>query len=40
MDQPPVLLDLSSELGDIYYRAMKLAGRYAYAEEIMRYSKY
>lgn len=31
MDQPPVLLDLSSELGDMYYRAMQLAGRYAYA---------
>lgn len=31
MDQTPVLLDLSSELGDMYYRAMKLAGRYAYA---------
>lgn len=31
MDQPPVLLGLSSELGDMYYRAMKLAGRYAYA---------
>ncbi|WP_135553717.1 RtcB family protein [Paenibacillus cymbidii] len=31
MDQPPVLLDLGSELGDMYYRAMKLAGRYAYA---------
>ncbi|PUA39428.1 RNA-splicing ligase RtcB [Paenibacillus elgii] len=31
MDQPPVLLDLDSELGDMYYRAMKLAGRYAYA---------
>lgn len=31
MDQPPALLDLSSELGDMYYRAMKLAGRYAYA---------
>lgn len=31
MDQPPVLLDLDSELGDLYYRAMKLAGRYAYA---------
>ncbi|WP_040949763.1 RtcB family protein [Gorillibacterium massiliense] len=31
MDQPPVLLDLHSELGDMYYRAMKLAGRYAYA---------
>lgn len=31
MDQPPVLLDLSSELGDLYFRAMTLAGRYAYA---------
>ncbi|EFM10635.1 protein of unknown function UPF0027 [Paenibacillus curdlanolyticus YK9] len=31
MEQPPILLDLSSELGDMYYRAMKLAGRYAYA---------
>ncbi|WP_041614598.1 RtcB family protein [Paenibacillus sp. JDR-2] len=31
MDQPPVLLELKSELGDMYYRAMKLAGRYAYA---------
>lgn len=31
MDQPPVLLDLNDELGDMYYRAMKLAGRYAYA---------
>lgn len=31
MDQPPVLLDLNSELGDMYFRAMKLAGRYAYA---------
>ncbi|MCD1261422.1 RtcB family protein [Paenibacillus athensensis] len=31
MDQPPVLLDLNSELGDMYERAMKLAGRYAYA---------
>jgi len=31
MDQPPVLLDLDSELGDMYLRAMKLAGRYAYA---------
>ncbi|WP_150274917.1 RtcB family protein [Paenibacillus tepidiphilus] len=38
MDQPPVLLDLSSELGEMYYRAMKLAGRYAYAgrDEVMR----
>ncbi|MBH5318562.1 RtcB family protein [Paenibacillus sp. GSMTC-2017] len=31
MDQPPVLLDLDSELGDMYFRAMKIAGRYAYA---------
>lgn len=31
MDQAPVLLDLNSELGEMYYRAMKLAGRYAYA---------
>lgn len=31
MDQPPVLLELDSELGDMYYRAMRLAGRYAYA---------
>lgn len=31
MDQPPILLDMNSELGDLYYRAMKLAGRYAYA---------
>ncbi|MCE5170643.1 RtcB family protein [Paenibacillus profundus] len=31
MDQPPVLLELESEIGDMYYRAMKLAGRYAYA---------
>lgn len=31
MDQPPVLLELESELGDMYYRTMKLAGRYAYA---------
>ncbi|SFT18891.1 RtcB family protein [Paenibacillus sp. BC26] len=31
MDQPPVLLDIDSELGDMYFRAMKIAGRYAYA---------
>ena len=31
MDQPPVLLDLAGEVGDMYERAMKLAGRYAYA---------
>ncbi|GED66997.1 RNA-splicing ligase RtcB [Brevibacillus reuszeri] len=31
MDQPPTLLDLTSELGDMYFRAMTLAGKYAYA---------
>ncbi len=31
MDQPPVLFDIDSELGDMYYRAMRIAGRYAYA---------
>lgn len=31
MNEPPILLDLSSEVGDMYYRAMKLAGRFAYA---------
>lgn len=31
MDQPPTLLDLGSELGDMYFRVMTLAGRYAYA---------
>lgn len=31
MEQPPTLLDMDSELGQMYYRAMKLAGRYAYA---------
>jgi len=31
MDQPPVLLQLDQELGDMYVRAMQLAGRYAYA---------
>lgn len=31
MEQPPTLIDLDSELGDMYYKAMKLAGRYAYA---------
>ena len=31
MDQPPTLLDLDSELGEMYFRAMTLAGRYAYA---------
>ena len=38
MDQAPVLLNLDEELGDLYYRAMKLAGRYAYAgrDEVVR----
>lgn len=31
MDQPPTLLDLHSEVGDMYFRAMTLAGKYAYA---------
>jgi tRNA-splicing ligase RtcB len=31
MDQPPTLLDLDSELGQMYMTAMNLAGRYAYA---------
>lgn len=31
MEQPPTLIDLDSELGDMYYRAMTLAGKYAYA---------
>lgn len=31
MDQPPTLFNLDTELGDMYYRAMKLAGTYAYA---------
>lgn len=31
MEQPPTLFDLNSELGDMYFRAMQLAGRYAYA---------
>ena len=31
MEQPPTLFNMDSELGDMYYRAMKLAGRYAYA---------
>src|SRR5690625_854964 len=31
MEVAPTLLDMDSELGDMYYRAMKLAGRYAYA---------
>ncbi len=31
MDQPPTLFDLDSEVGDLYFRAMTLAGKYAYA---------
>ncbi len=31
MDQAPTLLDLDSELGDMYFKAMSLAGKYAYA---------
>ncbi|MEK3934873.1 RtcB family protein [Sporosarcina sp. FSL W7-1349] len=31
MEQAPTLIDLDSELGDLYYRAMTLAGKYAYA---------
>ncbi|RKD25794.1 RNA-splicing ligase RtcB [Ammoniphilus oxalaticus] len=31
MNQPPTLIDMDSELGDLYFRAMSLAGRYAYA---------
>lgn len=31
MDQSPMLFNIGSELGDMYYRAMRLAGRYAYA---------
>lgn len=31
MDQPPTLIDLNTELGEMYHLAMKLAGRYAYA---------
>lgn len=31
METPPTILHLDSELGDMYFRAMNLAGRYAYA---------
>lgn len=31
MEQPPTLIDLDTELGDMYVRAMTLAGHYAYA---------
>lgn len=31
MDAKPILLDIDSELGEMYFKAMELAGRYAYA---------
>lgn len=31
METPPTLFEMDSELGDMYFRAMQLAGRYAYA---------
>ena len=31
MDQPPTVISLQSELGQAYWQAMNLAGRYAYA---------
>lgn len=31
MEQPPTLFNLDSEIGDMYFRAMTLAGKYAYA---------
>lgn len=31
MDQLPTVLDLQTELGEMYFRAMTLAGKYAYA---------
>lgn len=31
MEVPPTLLDMDSELGQMYFEAMQLAGRYAYA---------
>lgn len=31
MEAKPTLLNMDEELGELYYRAMKLAGRYAYA---------
>src|SRR5690625_6781517 len=31
MEVPPTLIDMDTELGDMYYRAMTLAGKYAYA---------
>lgn len=31
MEHPPTLFDMDSELGEMYFRAMQLAGKYAYA---------
>src|SRR5690625_1385993 len=31
MNEPPTLLDMDQEQGELYYRAMQLAGRFAYA---------
>ncbi len=31
MEQPPTLLDMESEVGQLYFKAMQLAGKYAYA---------
>ncbi|MFS1514526.1 RtcB family protein [Chengkuizengella sp. SCS-71B] len=31
MDQPPLLLNMDDEIGQMYFEAMKLAGKYAYA---------
>ncbi len=31
MEQPPTLLDMDSEVGQLYFTAMELAGKYAYA---------
>lgn len=31
MEQPPTLFDMDSELGQLYFKAMELAGRYSYA---------
>lgn len=31
MDQPPTLFNMHSHIGDLYFQAMNLAGRYAYA---------
>lgn len=31
MEQPPTLLDMDSEVGQLYFQAMELSGKYAYA---------